>query len=368
MYQEIFKPGEQISFTTDSALFPDVYQTKVLTVHPDRLDFHLAFHRGYLVLLPVGTKIRWLLPVAFQQHYLTSTVISRRTSDKVWSVTLPQKESSIKRQTRVLAVGSGKGGVGKTTFSINLALALCHCGQRVVLLDADIGMANVEVLLGLQSSSNLADVIEGRCTLSEIIINGPGGIRIIPGSTGISSLTSLNSLEFNRIVSGFADLESTCDILLLDTGAGLSELVLRFLESADEFLLLTNPEPHALMDGYALTKVLVGRNPHIKTNIVMNRCDSEEEAKYSTDKLILACEQFLNIKPTGLGWLPYDQLVTRSLKKKTPIISTHPHIDFSKNIVNIAKSIANTKGNEKTEKPTGLKAFWTKLKNSWLNA
>lgn len=357
MHQDIFQAGRRLPFSTDSSLFPDVYEVEIMEAHPDRLDLHLSLHRGYLLLLPVGTRITWL-PPGYRSAQLDSRVIARDTGRKVWSVTVPSPAAP--RRTRVVAVGSGKGGVGKTTFCINAGLALSRCRQRVVLLDADIGMANVEVLMGLHSSSNLTHVIEGRCPLSDILTECPGGIRILPGSSGISSLTSLDSIQFNRIISGFSDLEDDCDILMLDTGAGLSELVLKFLEAADEFLLLTNPEPHALMDGYALTKALTKRNPLIRVNVIVNRCDSEQEALQSGGAFIQAARQFLGINPAYLGWLPHDRLIPQSLKRRQPLFLTHPKVEFSRNILSIAQKLTGLPGRD--DRPSGLKAFWNRFK------
>ncbi|MFZ5632332.1 MAG: MinD/ParA family ATP-binding protein [Bacillota bacterium] len=364
MHQDLFQAGRRLPFTTDSALYSDVYEAEILAVHPDRIDLHLSFHRGYLLLLPVGTRVRWL-PPGLPGAGLTSRVIARNTAEKTWSVTLPAPDTARPRKTRVLAVGSGKGGVGKTTFCINAGLALMHCRQRVILLDADIGLANVEVLLGLHSSRNLTDVIQGGCTLADILTEGPGGIRILPGSSGISSLTRLDSLQFNRIISGFAELEADCDVLILDTGAGLSELVLKFLESADEFLLLTNPEPHAVMDGYYLTKVLSQRNPRIRVNLIVNRCESDQEARQCSDAFINATRQFLGVTPVYLGWLPYNQMVPRSLKKKSPLFLSHPQADYSRSILSIAQKLVGLP--ERQDRQSGLKAFWSRLKKSWLD-
>lgn len=361
MHQATLKPGQRLSFTTDSPLYPDVYQVEILAAHPDRIDLHLCFHRGYLLLLPVGTNIRWL-SYTLNGANLISQVITRKTNDKVWSVTVPQQTRSSVRHTRVLAIGSGKGGVGKTAFTINLGLALSRCHQRVILLDADIGMANIEVLLGLENSRDLTDVLQGKCTLPEILTEGPGGIRVLPGSSGMASLLNLDSLKFNRIISGFTQLESNCDILIIDTGAGLSEMVLKFLEAADEFLLLTTPEPHAIMDAYALTKVLFQRNPRLDVNLIMNRCESRTEAIKASETFTRATKQFLGIQPRRLGWLPDEPLVTRSLKNKEPIFITHPQIDFSRQTLKIAQHLSGLEISCK--KPPGLKTFINHLKTS----
>ncbi|MHB1653085.1 MAG: MinD/ParA family protein [Desulfitobacteriaceae bacterium] len=325
--------------------------------YPDRLDLSIPLHRGYLLLLPVGTVIRWLSPGL---DGYTSQVIAR--GPQVWSVTLPVRNPR-RHNTKVLAVGSGKGGVGKTTFSINLSLALSQLNQRVILLDADLGMANVEVLLGLESSLNLAHVIQGDCTLRDVLKRGPGGIRVLPGTSGISALTRLDTLQFNRIIAGFSDLEEDCDILILDTGAGITELVLMFLGMADELLLLTNPEPHALMDTYALMKVLAQRNPTIKPKIIMNRCESAAEARQSTQTLIVAARQFLALESVALGWLPADKNVTRSIKERFPLFLAHPDLPFSRQVLGMAEQLVGM--SSRPEQSSGIIGFWLRLKRSF---
>jgi len=341
MHKSMFTPGERCFFTTDSNLYQDTYEVQVMRTHPDHIDLHLCYSRGYLTLPPVGTRINWI-ESHFQSINSFSTIIHRSLPDKMWSVTVPQTSAQSVRTTRVLAVGSGKGGTGKTTFSINLAMALASIKKRAILLDADIGMANIGILLGLQSSYNLNHVIDGECTLAEIVLEGPSGVGILPGASSISALNTLNPLQFNRITSGFSTLEQAYDLLLIDTGAGISELVIKFLESADDFLLLTNPEPHALLDAYSLCKILYMRNPNIQIHLIINRCESEKEAKICKDTFIRAVNQFLHIDPVYLGWLPYDKLIPRSTRDRNPMFLTHPHTRYSKNLLRIASNLLGT--------------------------
>jgi flagellar biosynthesis protein FlhG len=244
MDQAQFYPGQKLYFTTDSELFHDIYTTEVMGVYQDRLELAITLHKGYLLLIPIGTTIRWL--VSENGPVFLSQVISRQPAKQTWSVSIPVLKTT-ERKSRVIAIGSGKGGVGKTTLAINLSLALSHLGKRVIIIDADIGMANVEVLLRLNTPLNLTNVLKGECALRDILTPGPLGLKVIPGSSGISSLTSLDAVQFNRIMSGFADLEEACDIFIVDTGAGISEVVLKFLEAADDLILVTNTEPHAMM-------------------------------------------------------------------------------------------------------------------------
>lgn len=361
MEQLFYEIGQNFYFKTDSELYRDVYRAELVAVYPDHLDFRLSLHNGYLLLLPVGTAVHWILNGS-PGRVLSSRVLSRNIGSQIWSVTIPATTHPQARKTRVIAVGSGKGGVGKTTFSINLGLALSQCRQRTVLMDADIGMANVEVLLGMRSSLNLEHVINGTCTLAETIVEGPQGLRILPGSSGSASLTHLSPTEFNRIISGFQDLESSCDILILDTGAGLSELVLKFLEAADDFLLVSTPEPHALLDAYSLIKVLSQRNPALVPRLIMNRCTSEQEATQSSQSFIHSANRFLGINPVLLGWLPDERLISRSLKEQTPLFLSHPQTDFSKRIATMARRLAGL--NTTIDQPGGLQAFWSRFKRN----
>jgi len=360
MNQPDFEVNKKLSFTTNSDLYHDVYETDIVGVYPDHLELSITLHKGYLLLIPIGTKLR-LITSNTNEVYI-SKVLSRQPSKRIWSVSIPEQSKNNKK-SRVIAIGSGKGGVGKTTLSINLSLALRKLGKRVVILDADIGMANVELLLKLNNSLTLTNVIKGECSLHDILTVGPEGILLLPGSSGISSLTDLDNLQFNRVISGFADIEDECDILVIDTGAGISEVVLKFLEAADDLLLITTTEPHALMDSYALTKALAYRNPSIKPHLILNRCESEAEAVKCSQTFNKAASKFLKLNPEMLGWIYDDKLVSRSLKRQEPLILTHPKTEYSVQVQNIASKLL---GNKIIDEQTGgLVSFFNKLKRNF---
>lgn len=359
MEQPHFYIGQKLSFTTDSELYHDTYVAEVKEVFPDRLDLAISLHKGYLLLIPIGTTIHWLLPNS--NIFFISKVISRQPAKQTWSVSVPVALKRDKR-SRVIAIGSGKGGVGKTTLAINLSLALNKLGKKVIILDADIGMANVELLLRLNTPLNLTNVLNGECSLRDILTLGPSGIKLLPGSSGISSLTSLSPIQFNRIISGFSALENECDLFIIDTGAGISEVVLKFLESADDLILITTTEPHALMDTYGLTKALTYRNPDLKPLLILNRCESESEALKCSETFNKAASKFLKLRPELLGWIYDDKKVSKSLKNQRPLYLTHPNSDYCIQITSIASKLIGKKALQ--ERPSGIVSFINRLKRS----
>lgn len=358
MGQPHFQVGQKLNFTTNSELYYDTYVTEIKEIFPDRLELAISLHKGYLLLIPLGTTIHWIMPGG---EYI-SKVISRQPAKQSWSVTIPAAAKRLRR-SRVIAIGSGKGGVGKTTLAINLSLALSRMEKRVIILDADIGMANVEVLLRINTPLNLTNVLKGECRLKDILTSGPGGIKILPGSSGISSFTRLDAIEFNRIISGFAELEENCDFFVIDTGAGISEVVIKFLEAADDLILITTTEPHALMDTYGLTKALAFRNPDIRPLLIINRCESEAEALKCSKTFNNATSKFLRLTPELLSWIYEDKAVPKSLKNLTPIFLSNPNSDYSIQMTNIAKKLLGKK--EIVERPTGILSFINKVKRNF---
>ena len=233
--------------------------------------------------------------------------------------------SPLAGRSRVIAVTSGKGGVGKTNVSVNLALAMGGKGKRVLLFDADMGLANVDVMLGLMPSYNLLNVLNGQKSLHEILIEGPEGIRIIAsGSGGVQELADLSEAQRTRFLDALLDLRNDSDVILIDTGAGLHRNVLTFALAADEVLVVTTPEPTALMDAYGMIKILFRekRNPVIR--VVVNMAAGQGEADEAGKKLVILSKRFLDLDVDYRGFIPRDMGMVRAVKEQKPILLSSP--------------------------------------------
>ena len=210
-----------------------------------------------------------------------------------------------------LSVASGKGGVGKTLTIVNLAMAVSHMGLKVLILDGDLGLANVDVVLGLQSQYHIQDVIAGFVSLDEIILQGPSGINIIPSGSGISELQSLTYTQKQILFQKILHLDMDFDFLLIDTGAGIGDNVLHLNSISDSRLIVTTPEPHAITDAYALIKVLAEKEGLNDFDLMVNMASSRREAENVANRIISTCSSFLKINVNYKGFVPLDKNVPK---------------------------------------------------------
>jgi len=258
---------------------------------------------------------------------------------------------------RVVAITSGKGGVGKTNVVAGLALALSQQGQRVVVMDADFGLANLDILLGLSPKYTLEHVLKGEKVLEEILLDGPSGIRIIPASSGVQEMTRIDTLAELRLVQGLQRVAETADWLLIDTAAGIHDSVLRLLMAAQEVILVTTPEPTSLVDAYAMVKVLHLREPAKPLWLLVNNGQNPEEAEETVEQLQAAVARFLGKQLQVLGMIPGDPHVLQAVRQQRGVVDLFPHCPASLAF----QSLANQLLRRVSLQPDGFATFWRQL-------
>ncbi len=258
---------------------------------------------------------------------------------------------------RVLAITSGKGGVGKTNVVAGLAQALAQQGQRVVVMDADFGLANLDILLGLAPKYTLEHVLRGEKVLEEILLESSFGVRIIPASSGIQELTRLDTASELRLVQGLQRVAETADWLLIDTAAGIHDSVLKLLMAAQEVVLVTTPEPTSLVDAYAMVKVLHLRDASKPLWLMVNNGQSLEEAQETVDQLQAATERFLGKQLRVLGMVPADPHVLQAVRQQKGVVDLFPRSPASQAF----RALAGQLQGEVSLQPGGFAAFWRQL-------
>jgi flagellar biosynthesis protein FlhG len=228
------------------------------------------------------------------------------------------------RPVQVIAVTGGKGGVGKSSVAINLGIGLSARGRRVVILDADLGLANLDVLLGLRAKRNLADVIAGECGLADIMLDGPCGVRIIPASSGTQSMVSLSRAEHAGLIHALSDIADRMDELIVDTAAGISDSVVSFVRAAHECLVVVCNEPSSIADSYALMKLLHKEYGMHRFRVLPNMVRSPQEGSALFHKLEQVCERFLDVMLVQAGNIPYDDTVRKCIQRQRAVLDAAP--------------------------------------------
>jgi flagellar biosynthesis protein FlhG len=278
-----------------------------------------------------------------------------------------REQATLRRVARVITVTSGKGGVGKSSISVNLAIALSRLGHRVIIFDADFGLANVEVMLGIRPQYNLADLMFRGKSLIDIVTIGPENIGFISGGSGIQELTNLTKEQIVYLIQKLVELDELADIIIVDTGAGIADSVLEFVGASSEVLLVATPEPTSITDAYALLKTLNRKSDlslqDTVIKMIANRIDSYEDGKELYDKLSLVVGKFLDLKMEYLGALPQDAIVSKAVIRQKPAIALYPNSHFSKSIMEFANSLSENHINEQENKK-GIAQLFTNLLRS----
>jgi len=240
------------------------------------------------------------------------------------------------RPVKVIAVTGGKGGVGKTTVSANLAVAIAAAGRDVMLVDADFGLANVDVMLGLHTRFHLGHVLDGRCSLEDAIVTGPHGLQIVPAASGVKHMANLSAHEQAGIIRAFSDLYLKVQVLVVDTAAGLHESVLTFAQAAHHVLVVVCDEPASITDAYGLIKVLSREHGVQRFQVLANQTRRSGEGPALFEKISRVCDRFLNVTLEYAGCVPYDDCLRRSVQRQSAVVEAFPASISSVALKNLA--------------------------------
>ena len=262
------------------------------------------------------------------------------------------------RAVKTITVASGKGGVGKTNIVANLAIALRQMGREVMIFDADLGLSNIDVVLNLSPKYNIGHVLSGERTLAEVIVEGPHGIKILPATSGVQEITSLDEFQQMMLVEAFDSYEGDIDVLLVDSAAGISANVAFFCSASQEIVVVTSPEPTALTDAYALIKVLFKNYQEKRFRVIVNSVRDQAEAVEVFRKLSMAAERFLSISLDYLGHIPFDESIRKAVRMQKAVIDKFPLSPSARQIKEIAARLdSEAIGGEKGS----IQFFWNAL-------
>lgn len=240
---------------------------------------------------------------------------------------------------QVFAVTGGKGGVGKTNVSVNLGLALTQMERRVTLLDADLGLANVDVLLGLKPRHTLKDVLDGNCSMRDVVVNGPLDLKVVPAASGLQEMVKLGAREHSGLISAFSDIAHNMDVLIIDTAAGISNDVVSFLCAAQEVVVVVCNEPTSITDAYALIKILNQQYGICRVRVVANMVRNEADGEAVFTKLQNVTDRFLNVMLLYAGSIPQDDHLRRAVQKQRAVLDLYPEAKSSRSFRKLALAL-----------------------------
>jgi flagellar biosynthesis protein FlhG len=264
---------------------------------------------------------------------------------------------------QVITVTSGKGGVGKSNVTVNLAINFRRQGKRVIIFDADFGLANIEVIFGVVPKYNLFDIIYNNKDITDVLTAGPYGIDFISGGSGVQELFKFDQNQLSYLLKNLKKLDKLADIILIDTGAGISEIILDLISASSEVILVATPDPTSITDAYAVLKAIKKRGPNFEgkqLNVLINRVSSEKEGNDIYNKLSTVSNRFLEVKLNKIGFLPYDKLLEKSVIEQKPVSILYPKSNVSKAFEEIATNLLQGRLHE-PNKQSGLGSVFSNL-------
>lgn len=265
------------------------------------------------------------------------------------------------RSTKVVTVTSGKGGVGKSNFSLNFALALQKMGLKALVFDADIGMANIDVLMGQSVPYNLYHLLKQEKTIWDIIAEGPHGLHFIAGGSGFKDLLQLSAQDLHHFSTQISMLQGHYDVLLFDTGAGLSKETVQFISAAEQTIVVTTPEPTSITDAYALIKMVTAMGHKVDFSLIVNRAADAKEGRQTAEKIGLVAKQFLQADIPALGIIPDDANVPKAVKRQVPFSLAYPNSDASRSVQEIAARFAQVQPPGNHAATGGVRGFLQRI-------
>ncbi|MGL5633662.1 MAG: MinD/ParA family protein [Sarcina sp.] len=266
-----------------------------------------------------------------------------------------ERQTVIENKTKVMTITSGKGGVGKSNIVVNIAISLSKMGKKVLVFDADIGMGNDDIILGVQSKYSVNDVVNRKVTIKEAMVRYSEGVYLLSGGSGLNKIEELSNSQRESFIEALKSINDF-DYILMDTGAGVSRTVLGFVAAADEVLLITTPEPTAITDAYSLVKAIKHFNLKAHVSVIVNRSYTEKEGKDTYEKFSNVAKKFLGFELKYLGYILEDRKLIEAVKKQVPLVVSYPSSDSNKCIEKIAAEILGNK-----TKSAGAQGFFKKL-------
>jgi flagellar biosynthesis protein FlhG len=264
-----------------------------------------------------------------------------RMSEQIEDQAMGLRRMANPTPVRVIAVTGGKGGVGKTNITVNLGVAMAELGKRVLVLDADLGLANIDVVLGLHARRNLSHVMSGEASLEEIMVTGPKGLKVVPGASGMQHMAEMSPAEHAGLIHAFSEVANDVDVLLIDTAAGISDLVVSFSRAAQEQIVVVCDEPASITDAYAIIKLLNREHGVSRFRILANMIKSVQEGRDLYDKMCRVTDQYLDVMLTYMGGIPYDEQLRKAVKSQKPVVEAYPRSRVAQAFKNLAKKADN---------------------------